>query len=282
MKKTFIKSLTIGLLGASTILSFSSCGGSGAGSIGNASDSKKETINNDTLYSFMLGGVYFFHGYGGADEVLKNMVAGQMNTKPGDDGYLTELARVYGFHFNFPFKTSEGSGCRSTLSDAWGVDNKESLMKSLSELLSEGHHTDYLACRKAIDENGGANADIAKIDLAKYKIDAEDKDRLEFVKAHLAEFNKAGIKAWDIARYVNNVAQGYCAGYLNESESLDLLKKLHPIAKENYASWKEYYVDYDLGRRFWGGEIKQDKEFSDVAVKMLEGDYSIFKYMPFK
>jgi Protein of unknown function (DUF1266) len=274
MKKPIFKTISLGLLSLATILSFNSCGGSGG--------SKPTAINNDTLYSFMLGGVYFFHGYGGANEVFNNLVAAQMNAKPGDDGYLPELANVYSFHFKFPFKTSEGSGCRSTLSEAWGADNKENFMKSLNELITDGHHTDYLACRKAIDENGGANADIAKIDLSKYKLSVDDNDRLEFVKAHLSEFNKAGIKAWDIARYVNNVAQGYCAGYISEVEGLDLMKKLHPIAKENYASWKEYYTDYDLGRRFWGGDKEHDKEFGDVAVKMLEGDHSIFQYMAFK
>jgi Protein of unknown function (DUF1266) len=272
MKKPFIKILTLGLLGIASIFSFNSCGGG----------SKTTTINNDTLYNLMLGGVYSFHGFGGADEVLNKLVGAQLTTKAGESGHLDELVYIYRNYFVFPYKTNEGAGCRSTLSNDWGMNNKEEFLRDIAELLVKGHHEDYMACRKAIDENGGANADVSKIDLAKYNIDPQDGDRLEFVKAHLSEFNKAGIKSWDIARYINNINIGYCAGFVNESEAIDLMKKAAPVAKENYASWKAYYTDYDLGRRFWAGDKEHDKEFGDVVVKMQEGDNSIFKYMAFK
>ncbi len=275
MRKQLIRVTALSFI-AATILA--SCGGNKSDAGGASADN---TIKNDTLYNFMLGGVYFFHGFGGAGSVNDN-VAASVTSKPGDDTYTKDLESYYRDNFIYPFKTTEGAGCRSVLGGDWEMNNKAEFLEGQTELLSNGHNDDYMICRKAIDENGGAAADISKIDLAKYKLTEDDKERLEFVKVHLAEFTKAGIKAWDIARYINNTAIGYCAGFVNESEGMELMKKAAPLAKENYGSWKDYYTAYDLGRRFWGGDKEHDKEFGEVAMKMLEGDKSIYTYLPFK
>jgi hypothetical protein len=264
----------------SSILTLSSCGGSQSHENNNKSSSS--TIQNDTLYHFLLGGIYFFHGYGGADEVFNSVVGGQVRTKPGDDEYLKELESAYRNYFIFPFKTDQSTGCSSTLSSSWGIENKASFLKSQSELLLNGHQNDFMNCKKALDENGGANADISKIDLSKFKISEEEKTRLEFVKAHYSEFKKSGIKAWDIARYINNCAMAYCAGFISTTETIELMKKASPIAKERYENWKDYNTDFTLGRQFWGGEPETDKAFTELADKMLLGEKSIYTYVPFK
>ena len=84
-------------------------------------------IKDDQLSSFMLGGIYFIHGYGGIDET-KKMIS--------DAGYTSDKEIVAGYKeiFEFPFDTSQKIDLRNVLKDWWDITNTESLIKE-SEIL---------------------------------------------------------------------------------------------------------------------------------------------------
>lgn len=273
--------LGVALLGI-TSFSVVSCGGTQdkneTAKTTETGDKTKAEIKDEKLYSFMLGGVYFFQGYGGAASVFNSMLKPSVSASPGEDEFVQQLHEGYNSYFIYPFKTTDGAGCKSTLAEWWDINNKEEFLATLNSLLEKGHQAKFQALKKLLDDNGGANADVNNIKLE----DEDERERLQFLKDNYASLTATGIKAWDIARYVNNVCMGYCAGYVTEAEGDKLLQQLPPVARATYSDWKAYYTDYELGRRFWGGDKSSDAEFATVVKAMQEGDYSIYKYMPFK
>jgi hypothetical protein len=242
-------------------------------------------IKNDELYPFMLAGVYFFHGYGGPERVYNSLIKPAVDGEPGDESFSKTLQAAYSRYFIFPFKPEDdknGKEAKATLSDYWNVNSRADLEKTLDWLLIEGHQQQYAQFRKALDENGGKDADIAKIDLAKYNLSKDNVQALQFIKAHYTEFSKAGIKAWDLARYINNICVAYQAGYFTRGEAIAWLQKAPQVAQQYYSDWNAYFNDFLLGRESWGGGETDHAQFKSEVKGMLEGKYSIYNYLLFK
>ncbi|SDG06962.1 DUF1266 domain-containing protein [Chitinophaga filiformis] len=250
-----------------------------------AATSNATIIRNDELYPFMLAGVYFVHGYGGPERTFDGLIKPATAGEPGSDTFSKSIQAAYSRYFIFPFKPEDdkdGKEAKATLADYWDIHNTAELEKSLDWLLDEGHQAQYAQYRKVLDENGGAGADLAAIDLAKYKLSKTDVPGIQFVKDHYTEFSKAGIKAWDIARYINNICVAYQAGYFNRGEATAWLRKAPPVVQLQYSDWKAYFNDFLLGRQFWGGSEGDTERFRKEVAGMLEGKYSIYTYMPVK
>ena len=178
-------------------------------------------IKDDQLSSFMLGGIYFIHGYGGID-TTKKMIS--------DSGSTTneEIADGYKQIFEFPFETSQGAGIKQILSEMWGIENKATLLEQ-TEILKTREH-DY--------------------------------------------------KAWDYARLVNNLVMGYAAGYVTKEEVIAIIKDVLPLAREKYATWDDYYKDFNLGREDWSSEDPDKASFEDIAKNITNGEDSIYSIIP--
>lgn len=243
------------------------------------------TIRNDELYPFMLAGIYFVHGYGGPEAAFNRLIKPAVMGEPGTDTFATSLQNAYVRYFVFPFKPQDdkdGKSAKATLADYWNIHNTAELERSLTWLLEEGHQAQYAQFRKVLEENGGAGFDIATIDLAKYQLSKKDLPGLEYIRDHYTEFSNGGVKAWDIARYINNICVAYQAGYLNRGEATVWLKKAPPVVQAQYSDWKSYFNDFLLGRGFWGGSESDNDRFRQEVAGMLEGKYSIYTYMPMK
>jgi len=243
------------------------------------------TIKNDELYPFMLAGVYFVHGYGGPQQTFDGLIKPSVKSEPGSDAFSREMQAAYSRYFIFPFKPEEDKGgkeAKATLAEYWDIHNTAELEKSLTWLLDEGHQAQYAQYHKALEENGSAGADLKAIDLAKYKLTQKDIPGLQFVKDHYNEFSQAGIKAWDLARYINNICVAYQAGYFNRGEAMAWLMKAPQVAKASYSNWKAYFNDFLLGREFWGGGQADHEQFKTEVAGLLDNKYSIYAYMPLK
>lgn len=247
------------------------------------------TIKNDELYPFMLAGVYFVHGYGGPVHTFDGLIKPSVKSEPGTEAFSKEMQAAYSRYFIFPFKPGDAAGekdAKATLAEYWNVHNVAELEKTLTWLLDEGHQNQYIQFRKVLDENGGASADVNTIDLTKYKLTKNDQPAIQFIKDHYTEFSSAGIKAWDLARYINNICVAYQAGYFNRGEAMAWLMKAPQAAQSRYSSWSAYFNDFLLGREFWGGgesdNAKDNAKFKAEVAGMLEGKYSIYSYMPVK
>jgi hypothetical protein len=267
-----------------TATSLAACNSSGKKSDKPAVDSTKEftAIKDNELYPFMLAGVYFFHGYGGAANVFNNMIRPVAQGVPGTAIFSKSIQKAYSQYFIFPFKPQDdpgGADARSTLSKYWQVNSKADLETDLNWLLDEGHQAQYALLKKALDENGGPKADVEKIDLQKYDLPKEAVLGMAFIKANYNDFSKAGIKAWDYARYVNNICIAYQAEYLTRDEATAWLKKVTLAAQQSYTDWQSYYKDFLLGREFWSGGETDTPQYAKDVEEMMTGDYSIFNYM---
>ena len=231
--------------------------------------SRKEAndrIKDEKLYSFMLGGVYFLHSYGGVKDV-NDVLISLVHSKPGNKDFIKELHSVYTEYFIFPFKKEQAVDARQTLAEYWNMTDAASYKSGMERLLDHGHQ-EHL--RQTIDKISAGQA-----------AGEGEKEAFEFVRAHVSEFPKAGIKSWDIARYVNNVAVGYAAGYIDKAEGEAMLEKVPAIARRAYSDWDEYWKGFSLGRKYWGGDRENDPAFDNIIKEMQQCDYSIYKYMPF-
>ncbi len=113
--------------------------------------------------------------------------------------------------------------------------------------------------------------------------DVNSKDSLVSVlnklKSHKMESSHT--KAWDYARYINNVCLGYAAGYLTEDEGKKLVAEILPLAKADYKTWDEYFADFAKGRTLWNAEESEDKKaFDALATTITKGDNNIYQTLP--
>ncbi|PZP44159.1 MAG: hypothetical protein DI598_14870 [Pseudopedobacter saltans] len=241
------------------------------------------SIKDDTLAAFLLGGVYTFQGYGGAEKTFQ-MIKMEMSSQPGDDKFVNNLDIVYRKLFEYPYHQSqkEKIDSRNILRSWWDVNNQHEFHLLLTQLQEKGHEDLYRQVKKVLDENGGANANTKNIDFKKYNLDTGAIVLLDFVKKNYNAFPSSGIRAWDIARYSNLVCLGYGAEYVDRNTGLTYLMTILAEARKDYANWKDYYDGFMLGRRFWGGDTTNNEVYQKTITEMQEGDYSAYKYLPLK
>lgn len=89
------------------------------------SKTDKKPLQDETLSSFMLGGIYFTHGYGGITEV--NNMLSDYNT---DEDIISGYKELY----EFPFETTDKSGTQRMLRSMWDITNKATLLESITDL----------------------------------------------------------------------------------------------------------------------------------------------------
>lgn len=249
-------------------LMFASCGGS----------SQKRVIKDDRLASYMLAGVYTLTGYDGGVKGIINLLESNLPDTLASD-FLSQIHEGYTDLLIFPFKSGiPKSSIMRELKNSWGITNKEDLLTTLQELKDGMHQSRFEKCLEAVKENGGANADINAIDCAKYGVDKKD---VKFVIKNFDKISDTGIKAWDYARYGNNVNMAQGAGLLTDDECDELMQELLATARANYKDWKTYFADFDMGRHFWGGGDGDAKMFSRNAELLGSGNsYLIYNYIP--
>lgn len=241
------------------------------------------TIKDDTLKGFLLAGVYFVQGYGGAEKFFD-----KIKTEVGSDtthaDFLSLLDTAYHHRFIYPYPRSavEKVDARNTLSEWFQINGQNDFFLFLASLKDSGFQAHYLLCKKALDENGGASADISKIDLAKYNMPAGSDVLLKFVKDNYTKFSPAGIKAWNIGLYVYTVCLGYGAEYIDAVNGTNIITQMLYEAQKYYSDWNTYYSDFMLGRQFAGIDAASNSVYQHTIDSMLQGSYSAYKYLPLK
>ncbi len=174
-------------------------------------------IKDEQLSSFMLGGIYFIHGYGGIDATKKMISDSNLTTNE-------EIIDGYKQIFEFPFESSQAVGIKQILSDMWDIENKATLLEQ-TEILKTREH--------------------------KYK-------------------------SWDYARLVNNLVMGYAAGYVTKEEVMAIIIDILPLAREKYATWDDYFKDFNLGREDWSSDDPDKTSFENISKNITQGDDSIY------
>lgn len=101
-------------------------------SLNQSCGSTPETLKDDQLSSFMLGGIYFFNGYGGIEPV-KDMMSSA--------NYVTDSELINGYKeiLEFPFDQSQQSGIKRMFESMWDIKDKASLLASIEDLKTREH-----------------------------------------------------------------------------------------------------------------------------------------------
>ena len=172
MLKNFFKAA---LLAVAAVCGLASCG--------------DKTADYDALRPTLLGGVYFYRGYGGVDAVdaqLKSEALSQL------DGYKE--------YFLDPYKSQSASTATTMLSNDWEITDGAGLKEQLEKLKSgEGEH-------KAWDWARGVNIAWAGLRagfITREEVDAYNASLVPLAQAKYADWNAyfndflAGRKAWD-------------------------------------------------------------------------------------
>ena len=261
-----MKKLILSFLACSLLFS---CGGSKS----NPDSPENTTIENATLHQELFGGVYIIAGYGDLS------AASQVSSKPGDKDFLQDLDKFYSEYYLFPFNpSSDASGAKRMLSNAWDINSKEDLVKTGEGLLSDGHAKKFAKHFEFLKNNQGADTDLAKVSVSKDL----DKDLLDYMKSIYSKVEGHTMKAWDYGRYVNNINLGVGAGYLTKDEAKELFAKMVPLAQADYDSWDAYFDDFLLGRELWNEGPDAQYAKAVEKIKNKEDKYNIYNYVSFK
>jgi len=171
---------------------------------------------------------------------------------------------------------------REVLQDSWNIDGKESLVNTLAWLLKEGHQQQLMRliafCK--------ANPTLESRTIVRYReqfdepLAYEDESEQTFrrglvlAESREAKLTAAGIRGWDVARYVHVLRFGYMARFIHADECWLHLMRLGPVVKE-FASWNDFAHSYVVGYRWWSGTAGP---IEDACQRLLDHPKSPWKY----
>ena len=180
MRKNVLKTLLLGLL---VVVGLASCGGS------SSSSSDKANAEYEALRPPLLGGVYFYRGYGGVQDV---------------DSYIKSngVEQIEGYKQLFinPYKDETVSNATNMLKNDWDITDTASLKAQLEKLKTqESEHKAWDFARAVNISWAGVRAGF----ITQAEAEAYQKELLALAQAKYpdwtAYFNDflAGRTAWD-------------------------------------------------------------------------------------
>lgn len=187
MKKTILSVFAVAFL-------LISCGGNGESGNSNKSEELLKSEQAIELKGFMLGGMYFFNGFGGVS-TIENQLSNADSPK--------KMIEEYSEYFVLPFESSQASGIKSMFSNMWDINNADDLKNNLDKLKNtkneENPHKAWDYARLVNNACMGYAAgyiskeEVKKIVSETLKLAETDFDSWE---AYLEDYNK-GRKTWD-------------------------------------------------------------------------------------
>ncbi len=151
---------------------------------------------------------------------------------------MTRQAPRYDLLGGAPKPPGDNEGVAKTiLTNSWGVDSRDQLIKTLEFLGSMGHSAEYQKAAAAFQQ---APPPARQQDPA-----------LAFVNQYGAEIGNRGLLAWDLGRLLAVAGWGYLAGYCSEEEAWGAILSSGVRLRGAYGSWDEYAKHYRLGLLFF-------------------------------
>lgn len=171
---------------------------------------------------------------------------------------------------------------RETLSDSWGINNREDLIETIASMTFFGHNSSFLYDAALVNS-------LSASEYKKLLADAEGMDAYmwPYTKQLSEKWGDRGILCWDLFRMSNLVQWGYTAGYLTYEEALALLEPAAVLLCENFSSWEEAYENYLDGYNWWARndvlgkdvwQVERGPEYQKIKEKYGQiFDNSLFK-----
>ena len=169
---------------------------------------------------------------------------------------------------------------RKILSEAWGVSDRASLLRSMFNLHASGHRTVY---QHEIRSWSAMDQEQAQRQEQSMKHSPEALWRLRRVRANDRNINAVDFLAWDYIRFAMLARSGATAGYISQAEAIDFLLMIAQDIKAHYSSWAELGEHFHAGRWYWnsqGGEGEADLLAHDISRQhVLLGDNGPWSFL---
>lgn len=154
------------------------------------------------------------------------------------------------------------------LKNAWGIHDREGLIKTLNWIDSGGHRIEFNKLRNLLSE-----LSESEIELLKNMYISNDKviNKIEIVMEYQEQLGDKGILGWDYARYVSLVGWGYVVGFLTYDEAWKRLMTVGRLLQHTFNSWEELGNNYIIGRKYWSKKQteKNGKQIEKIVQKLL-------------
>ena len=129
---------------------------------------------------------------------------------------------------------SNKEGAVRVLSESWGIESREDLLKQIQSLLKEGDRASYLEEAKDM-----SSLSKKQLKTAMKQLTGTLLLHYQNVKYNWKNWQKKGLLAWDMCR-VSHLAQwGYIADYVTLDEAQALLEPAVKKLKKNFDNWED-------------------------------------------
>lgn len=201
-------------------------------------------------------------------EVLGGL--GERGTGDFINGMTAVLDSVNGANLRETYKTMVDLGAdesqlemlasqaRQSLSDSWGIENTEDLLKMADELIRGLHNPDALALLNEYNGTGETDRDAFEAGLKEQNLEEETCISLLAAYDAWSAYGDGAIAAWDLSRVGTIMGFGYAGGYCTYEEAMDKMLEAALKAQELFDSWEDFNKSYLYGYSYWAEESLED------------------------
>jgi Protein of unknown function (DUF1266) len=165
------------------------------------------------------------------------------------------------------------------LSQSWGVNNRDELLKILNWLQFEGHRSEFEQLGRRVDRL--SEQQFLTIEAAAQR-NPRAQNQLEITRKNHRDLGQKGILAWDLVRYIALCRWGYLAGYLSDTEAWDHIMPAALRLQQTFASWQDLQSDFLIGREFWSLQQTQQngERFRTIYERFVQDPSSPWNVNP--
>lgn len=129
---------------------------------------------------------------------------------------------------------SNREGAVRVLSESWGIESREDLLKQIKSLLQEGDRASYLKEAKEMNALSKKQLKTAMAQLSGSLL-----NHYKTIKYNWKNWEKKGLLAWDMCRISHLAQWGYIADYVSLEEAQALLEPAAKRLRKNFDNWDD-------------------------------------------
>lgn len=137
------------------------------------------------------------------------------------------------------------------LSQWWGVNSRDDLLKMLSWLQFTGHRYEFDLLGRRLDAL--TERQFATLETLAQR-HPQTLNELQIARKNHELLGQKGILAWDLIRYISLCRWGYLSGFLSETEAWDRIMPAALRLQQTFVSWQDLQSNYLIGREYWSLE----------------------------
>lgn len=168
---------------------------------------------------------------------------------------------------------------KRALSEWWGINSREDLLKNLNWLVSGGHREQFDNLVKFA--LGTAQLDESNQALSQQS-PQEFEEKLKLAKEYAPQLGFKSLLGWDYCRYIALCRWGTLCGYMSQEEAWQRIMPAARLLQNSFPSWKDLGANYLMGRRFWRGDTKAQENFEKCYKTLLTDPNSPWVKIPWK